>query len=169
MERALENLNNIENEIIKICLGKLNKINDRYSFFCTQDEEEELTMEERVNNIHANMLIKFPFNNEIIQKYLEFKQYYSPHDIDVINLLMKSISVQTSIILQKYRDSKKILKTEEERLNFINENLIRNKQYYLKKMTYINENTKILLNNIFNLILEYNIVNMKSAIKKHAF
>ena len=37
------------------------------------------------------MLIKFPFNNEIIQKYLEFKQYYSPHDIDVINLLMKSI------------------------------------------------------------------------------
>ena len=46
MERALENLNNIENEIIKICLSKLNKINDRYSFFCTQDEEEEITMEE---------------------------------------------------------------------------------------------------------------------------
>ena len=169
MERSLENLSNIENEIIKICLSKLNKINDRYSFFCTEDEEEEMTNQEKITQINDNMLIKFTFNQEIIQKYVDFKQYYSPHDIDVINLLMKSIAVQTSIVLQKYRDSKKILKTEEERLNFINQNLIRDKQYYLKKMTYINENTKRLLNNIFNLILEYNIVNMKDAIKKHAF
>ena len=47
--------------------------------------------------------------------------------------LLKSISVQTSIILQKYRDSKKILKTDEERYNFIQNNQIRDKAHYLKK------------------------------------
>ncbi len=169
MERILENLNNIENEIVKLCLSKLNKVNDRYSFFCTQDDEDELTKEQRIKQIHDNMLIKFSFNNEIIEKYIDFKEYYSPYDIDVINLLLKSISVQTNIVLQKYKDTQILLKTENERLNFINNNLVRTRSDYLKKMTYINENTKILLNYIFNLILEYNIVNMNEAIKKHGF
>jgi hypothetical protein len=167
MQRALENLNNIENEIVKLCLSKLNKINDRYSFFCTQDEEE-LTPKERVKQIHDNMLVRFPFNQEIIQNYITFKEYYSPHDIDVINLLLKSISVQTSIVLQKYKESQKILKTDEERLEFINNNQVRDRPHYLKKMNYINENTKRLLNHIFNLILEYNVVNMKEALRKYA-
>lgn len=169
MERILENLNNIENEIVKLCLSKLNKVNDRYSFFCTQDDEDELTKEQRIKQIHDNMLIKFSFNNEIIEKYIDFKEYYSPYDIDVINLLLKSISVQTNIVLQKYKDTQILLKTENERLNFINNNLLRTRSDYLKKMTYINENTKILLNYIFNLILEYNIINMNEAIKKHGF
>ena len=169
MERILENLNNIENEIVKLCLSKLNKVNDRYSFFCTQDDEDELTKEQRIKQIHDNMLIKFIFNNEIIEKYIDFKEYYSPYDIDVINLLLKSISVQTNIVLQKYKDTQILLKTENERLNFINNNLVRTRSDYLKKMTYINENTKILLNYIFNLVLEYNIINMNEAIKKHGF
>jgi len=114
------------------------------------------------------MLVRFPFNQEIIQNYIAFKEYYSPHDIDVINLLLKSISVQTSIVLQKYKESQKILKTDEERLEFINNNQVRDRPHYLKKMNYINENTKKLLNHIFNLILEYNVVNMKEALRKYA-
>ena len=101
MERALENLKNIEDEIVNICLKKLDKRNDRYNFFSTEEEEDEITEEERIKQINDNMLIKFSFNKEIIKKYNDFKDYYSPHDIDVINLLLKSISVQTSIILQK--------------------------------------------------------------------
>ena len=68
-----------------------------------------------------------------------------------------------------YRDSKKILKTDEERYNFIQNNQIRDKAHYLKRMVYLNENTKKLLNHIFNLILEYNLIHMKEAIRKHAF
>ena len=169
MDRVLENLKNIENEIVSLCIKKLDKRNDRYCFFSTQDDEEEITNEERIKIINDNMLIKFSFNKDIIQKYTDFKKYYSPHDIDVINLLLKSISVQTSIILQKYRDTKKILKTDEERLEFIQNNQVRNKDDYLKKMNYINENTKKLLNHIFNLILEYNLVNMKESMRKYAF
>ena len=71
--------------------------------------------------------------------------------------------------MQKYRDSKKILKTDEERYNFIQNNQIRDKAQYLKRMVYLNENTKKLLNHIFNLILEYNLINMTEAIRKHAF
>jgi hypothetical protein len=169
MERALENLKNIEDEIVNICLKKLDKRNDRYNFFSTEDEEDGITEEERIIQIHNNMLIKFTFNKEIIKKYIDFKDYYSPHDIDVINLLLKSISVQTSILLQKYKESKKILKTDEERYIFIQNNQIRDRTQYLKRMVYLNENTKKLLNHIFNLILEYNLVNMKEAIRKHAF
>jgi hypothetical protein len=170
MDREVENLKNIENEIVSICLKNLNKINDRYSFFSTEDENEDsISIKERINRINDNMLIKFSFNREIIQKYTNFKDYYSPHDIDVINLLLKSISVQTRILLHKYKENKKILKTDEERLEFISNNQVRNKNDYLKKMNFINENTKKLLNHIFDLILEYNILNMKEAIRKYAF
>ena len=82
---------------------------------------------------------------------------------------MKIIAVQTSIVMQKYREAKTILKTDEERLDFINNNQVRNRDYYLKTMSFINENTKKLLNNIYNLILEYNIVNMKEALRRAAF
>ena len=149
MDKLYDNLKNVEDEIVKISITKLNKLNDRYCFFINNTEsEEEDVNDTEYNNIKENMLINYPFNNEIIETYKSIKNYYSPHDIDIVNLILKCIQIKTNICIQKYKQNNKIL-NETEQINFIVDNPIRFPEYYIKLLKYTDKNVKDILINIF--------------------
>lgn len=161
MDKLLDNLKNVEEEIIKICINKLTNTN-RYCFFI---EDETPTW----NTINDKMLIKYPFNEELIQKYLTYKDYYSPYDIDVLNLILKDIQIQSNICLRKYKEIGKIVTSEPELIIFINTNPIRNKDEYDKLVRYVTNTSKDILINIFSLIDYYYKINIIDVIKRYGF
>jgi len=163
MDKLLETLKNVEDELVKICVTKL-KNNTRYCFFIEEEEEEP-----NIYTINENMIIKYPFTEEIIQKYITHMDYYSPHDIDVLNLILKSIQIQSNICLLKYKKTGKIITDEEEQIIFINDNPIRNKTEYDKLVRYVKDTSKDTLLYIFGLIDHYYTINIIDVIKRYGF
>jgi hypothetical protein len=152
MDKLINKLNNIEDEIITIFFSKLNTNSNRYCFF--MDIDEDIVDKQKIND---NMLIKYNFNKDIIDNYYTIKDYISDRDIDIINLILRSIKIQTDICVIKYKNAGKIITDKIELITFIENNIIRTPP----------KTTNVVLIKIFNLILNYSVLNTINEIPKH--
>lgn len=172
MEKLYNNLKNVEDEIVNIAVNKLNKFNDRYCFFLENEElcdsSEETDNKEGFCNIKEHMLINYSFNDEIIHTYQSIKNFYSPFDIDMLNLILKCIQIKTNICLQNYKNQNKIL-NEQDQIKFLVENPIRTPEYYINLLKYTDKTIKDILVNIFELINVYYTKNIIVVIKRQIF
>ena len=165
MEKLLNKLKNVEDEIVNIWINKVINCKEIHKVVTYSNNEME---NNNINEINYNILIEYTFNKDLISNYLTLKPYYTRYDIDIINLILKSIQIQTAICILKYKYYNNILTDIVDQTLFINNNTVRTGYNYDLNLCYKDEtNTELI--KIFDIINTYYLLNINQEIKKYLF
>lgn len=179
MDRKISILEDVSKEIINLFEKKNENIKNQ--FFSFYFDEDENTKEKQYENfddistdifqhINQNLLQHFEFNKEIIKKYIIVIKKIKQEDIDILNLIIKSISLNRDILHYKLLDKNKFENTNDFE-NFIIENIHYNLNDYNNILSkYYNiRNIKDKILNIYVLIYNYSIYYSIDALKRNVY
>lgn len=183
MDRKISILEDVSKEIINLFVKKSENSEDSISnFFSFYFDEDENTKEIRqyknfddisrdiFQNLNQKLLHYFEFNKEIIKKYVIVIKKIKQEDIDILNLILKSISLNRDILHYKLLDKNKF-ENQIEFENFILENIHYNLNDYnnLLSKYYNIRNIKDKILNIYVLIYNHSIYYSIDALKKNVY
>lgn len=181
MERKISILEDVSKEIINLFFKKNeNSENSTSNFFSFYFDEEPKKKEiKKYKNfddipidiydiLNKKLLHSFDFNKEIIKKYIIIVKKIKQKDIDILNLILKSISLNKDILHYKLLENNNKFKNHQEFENFILKNIHYNLNDYnnLLSKFYNIRIIKDLLLNIYVLIYNYSIYNSINIFKK---
>jgi len=182
MDNKISILENVSTEIINLFYKKKEKQN-KCNFFSFYFDEDENTKETNVyinyddisdnifNILNQNLLYNYEFNMEIIKKYVIMIKIILREDIDILNLILKSISLNKDILYYKFRNIS-VFENPEEFEKFILENIQYNLNDYnnlLSKFYNIDQYIKDKIYNIYGLIYNYSIYYSINILKKNVY
>jgi hypothetical protein len=172
MNRKISVFEDVTKETINMFFKKdISKTKNKYFSFYF-DEEKSLEFENykgsikytNFDNISDNiyeyilnlMIIKYDFSIDIIKKYVLIVKNIDRYDIDILNLIFKSIDLQYTIIKLKC-NSTDIFENQCDLDSYILENIHYNMDDYINILSnyYSNKEHKNILMNIFVMVYNY--------------
>jgi hypothetical protein len=182
MDKKIRIFEDVSKDIINKFFKKEEFKKAYFSFFFDEDKnnKESLIKQNKYyefddidiiifKKIQTMMIKSYDFSIDIIRKYTLIVKNIEKYDIDILNLIFKSIELQFEII--KYKNTKNIVDSINELEKFIIENLHYNIQDYIDLLNkfYTNKNYKPLLTNIFVMIYNYSLFYSIENLKKKTF
>lgn len=180
MDRKISILEDVSKEIINLFVKK--NEDRKYNFFSFYFDEDENTKEIKqyknfddisidiFQNLNQNLLHHFEFNQEIIKKYVIVIKKIKQEDIDILNLILKSISLNRDILHYKILEKNKF-ENHIEFENFILENIHYNLNDYNNLLSnyYSIRNIKDKILNIYVLTYNHSIYYSIYSLKKNVY
>jgi hypothetical protein len=168
MNRKISVFEDVTKEIINMFLKKDISKNKHFSFYF--DEEKSLGVENKCSIKYNNfdsisdniydyimnlMIIKYDFSIDIIKKYVLIVKNIDRYDIDILNLIFKSIELQYTIIKLKCK-STDVFENQCDLDSYILKNIHYNIDDYINILSnYYSKEHKNFLMNIFVLVYNY--------------